>query len=149
MIGWSDAGSLGWIAIAAALGVGFVLVEARRATPLLPKAQLRILDKQVAWGAVFILGAAMLSTMFFATQFMQHDLGLEPLQAGLGFIPFSVADRSGLTGAGASSFHALPSRSARAASDAPRPSAPRASRASHGPDFSVVAASSPGWLPRR
>ena len=73
------------------LAIVFVLVEARRTTPLLPQAQLRILDKQVAWGAAFLLGAAMLSTMFFATQFMQQDLGFEPLQAGLGFIPFSAA----------------------------------------------------------
>lgn len=91
MLGWDNAGTLGWIAAAAVLAIAFVLLEARRATPLLPKAQLRILDKQVAWGAAFLVGAAMLSTMFFATQFMQQDLGFEPLQAGLGFIPFSVA----------------------------------------------------------
>jgi EmrB/QacA subfamily drug resistance transporter len=90
-LGWDDAGSLGWIAAAAGLAIAFVLVEVRRASPLLPKAQVRILDKQVAWGAAFLLGAAMLSTMFFATQFMQQDLGFEPLRAGLGFIPFSVA----------------------------------------------------------
>ena len=89
--GWTDSATAAWIAAAAVLAIVFVLVEARRTTPLLPKAQLRILDKQVAWGAAFLLGAAMLSTMFFATQFMQQDLGFEPLQAGLGFIPFSAA----------------------------------------------------------
>lgn len=89
-VGWVDAGSLGWIAAATGLTAAFVLLEARRATPLLPTAQLRIRDKQVAWGAMFLLGAGMLSTLFFATQFMQHDLGFEPLRAGLGFVPFSV-----------------------------------------------------------
>jgi len=39
-VGWVDAGSLGWIAAATGLTAAFVLLEARRATPLLPKAQL-------------------------------------------------------------------------------------------------------------
>ncbi|WP_148616447.1 MFS transporter [Nocardioides rubriscoriae] len=91
VVGWDDGGSLGWVVAAVLLAVVFAVVETRSTTPLLPREQLRIRDKQVAWASTLFLGAGMLSTLFLATQFMQLDLGFRPLQAGLGFIPFSAA----------------------------------------------------------
>ncbi len=88
--GWQDSQTLIAAASGVALLVLFVLVERRSAQPLLP---LRLFNSRERVGAylgrMLFLGA-MVSFFFFTTQFMQNVLGMTPVQAGIGFIPFTV-----------------------------------------------------------
>jgi EmrB/QacA subfamily drug resistance transporter len=93
----ADAGSGSTVTIAAvALGVLllalFVLNEWRAAQPILP---LRLFASRERTGAhagrILFLGA-MMGFWFFLTQFLQIVFGYTPLQAGLAFLPMTVAN---------------------------------------------------------
>jgi EmrB/QacA subfamily drug resistance transporter len=88
-VGWSAGSTRGILALAVALLVAFVVVEARRDNPLLP---LRIALDRNRGGAYlsFLLVAAGMFAMFlFLTFYFQVVLGYTPLRAGFAFLPFS------------------------------------------------------------
>ncbi|WP_425443838.1 MFS transporter [Streptomyces aidingensis] len=68
----------------------FVLAEARSRAPLMPLRLFRLRSVSTANTAMFVCGAAMVSSWYFLTLYMQNVLGLSPLQAGLGFVPHST-----------------------------------------------------------
>ena len=91
----SSTASLGYGAISAALLLLFVAWEARTANPLLP---LRILVNRTRAGVyltVMCAIAGMFGAFLFLTYFMQVVLGFTPLEAGLAFLPMSVASQAG------------------------------------------------------
>jgi predicted MFS family arabinose efflux permease len=89
--GWSGAGTLVPLVVGAALAVAFVLVEARTRSPLLPLRLFGDRNRAAAY-ANFLLGpAAMMSTFFFLTQFLQDVLGFGALATGLAFLPMAAA----------------------------------------------------------
>ena len=90
--GWGDARTLGLLAAGLALLGAFVLIEGRLArAPLVP---LRLFGSREVTGAnlvVFALGASAFAMWYFVSLYLQERLGLSPLQAGLAFLPMSLA----------------------------------------------------------
>ncbi len=78
------------LAGAAAMGL-FVLVEARSRNPLVPLSFFADRTRLVANGATVLLSAALSTSFLLVTLYLQHVLGLSPLQAGLAYVPFCAA----------------------------------------------------------
>ena len=88
--GWSDPGTIVSLLAAGALLAGFVLIEARSSQPLLPLRMLASRNRAGGYGIMLLLGAAMLSLIFFMTQFFQDVLGYSPIITGLAILPMPV-----------------------------------------------------------
>ncbi|MFP8962456.1 MFS transporter [Streptomyces nanhaiensis] len=74
----------------ALLGV-FVAVESRAGAPLMPLRLFRLPSVSAANAAMFVCGAALVSSWYFMSLYMQNVLLYTPLQAGLGFLPHSLS----------------------------------------------------------
>ena len=88
--GWGSINTLGWFAASVVLLIGFVVVEARSTSPLLP---LRIVENRNRAGAYVVgllVGAGLFAVFLFLTYYMQGVLQYTPIQAGVGFLPFSA-----------------------------------------------------------
>jgi EmrB/QacA subfamily drug resistance transporter len=89
--GWTSAAILGSFAAAAVLLTVFVVVESRRAAPMLP---LRLFSRRlftVANAAMVVVGFALMGSTFFFSQFFVSVQGSSILQAGLQTLPTSLA----------------------------------------------------------
>jgi EmrB/QacA subfamily drug resistance transporter len=90
--GWGSARTLITIALGLALLATFVLIEGRLAErPLVP---LRIFSSRAVTGAnlvVFCMGAAAFAMWYFLSLYLQQVLGYTPIEAGLAFLPMTVA----------------------------------------------------------
>src|SRR6266511_2679182 len=87
--GWSAGNTLTYFGIAAVLLVGFVVVEARSANPLLP---LRVVLHRNRGGSFLVSvlrGAGMLGMFLFMTYYFQGTLHYSPLRSGVAYLPFS------------------------------------------------------------
>ncbi|NKY97902.1 MFS transporter [Nocardiopsis dassonvillei subsp. albirubida] len=78
------------LAGAAAIGL-FVLVEARSRNPLVPLSFFADRTRLVANGATVLLSAALSTSFLLVTLYLQHVLGMSPMQAGLAYVPFCAA----------------------------------------------------------
>ena len=90
--GWGSAETLvPMLAGVALIGV-FVAIEGRFAKhPLMP---LRIFRSRTLTGAnltVFLLGASMFGMWYFVSLYLQQVLGYSPIEAGLAFLPMTIA----------------------------------------------------------
>jgi EmrB/QacA subfamily drug resistance transporter len=86
---------IGLLAVSAVLFALFVLREARTPDPLLP---LRILIDRNRGGAYITVAlaiAGMFGAFLFLTYYMQVVLRYTPLQAGLAFLPMTIASQAG------------------------------------------------------
>ena len=92
-VGWSSTTAL--VSFAAALIglVAFGVVEQRSRGALVPLNFLAHRGRAVGYAMMFLLGGAMLSVLYFLTQFLQNVLHYSPIHAGLAYLPlpFSVA----------------------------------------------------------
>nr|WP_043726250.1 MFS transporter [Kutzneria sp. 744] len=77
--------------IAIALLVGFVIREAKAATPLLPLRMFRSRNVSGANITQFLMVAGMFGFLFFSALYLQQSLGFNALNTGLGLIPVAVA----------------------------------------------------------
>jgi len=88
--GWLAPAPVALLVAAALLLVTFVVLERRDAFPLLP---LRVVTDRLR-GSSFItsalLSAGMFAMFLFLAYYLQGDLGLDPLLAGLAILPFSI-----------------------------------------------------------
>ncbi len=75
------------IAGAAVLAVAFVLVERRVAAPMLPFSYFRNATHRAAVGAMVLVGAVIVSYVYFVSLYLQRVLGFTPLLTGLALIP--------------------------------------------------------------
>jgi MFS family permease len=82
-VGWGGSQTLGLLALAAVLTVGFVAIEARSAAPLAPLAVFR--SRSLVGGnlVLFALGTMAFGVPFILTQYAQEVLGWSPIQFGL------------------------------------------------------------------
>jgi EmrB/QacA subfamily drug resistance transporter len=88
--GWQDRTTLVAFAIAALMLTTFVMVEATSSRPLMP---LRLFGDRTRVGCylvMLILGAAVFSTFYFLTQYIQQVHGFSPIRAGFAFLPMSA-----------------------------------------------------------
>ncbi len=89
--GWGSPLIVGFLAGAAALLVAFVLVERRQERPMLDLGLFRVPSFVGASAVAITLGAAMFSMFLYLTLYLQNVLGLSPLEAGVRFLPMTVA----------------------------------------------------------
>jgi hypothetical protein len=88
--GWSDPFTVASFVVAAILLIVFVLVETRSADALLPMRFLRNRRRVAGYAIMLLLGAAMLSLLYFLTQFLQDILHYSPLAAGVAYLPLPM-----------------------------------------------------------
>ena len=92
---YSSTAGIGLLAVGGLLLALFVLREARTANPLLP---LRILTDRNRGGAYITVAlaiAGMFGAFLFLTYYLQVVLRFTPLQAGLAFLPMTIASQAG------------------------------------------------------
>jgi EmrB/QacA subfamily drug resistance transporter len=89
--GWTSWTTLGFFAAGAALLVGFVVVEGRVRSPLVPLRFFRSPRPRVASGLMVLLASALYGMFFLLTLYMQVGLGWSPLHAGVAYVAFGVA----------------------------------------------------------
>ena len=97
--GWGSTGIVLALAGAAALLVGFIVVEERSREPMLP---LRLLGERRFAGpqiAVFSIAASFFAVFLYTTLYLQTVLGMSAIQTGLVYLPgtFLVFVVSGMT----------------------------------------------------
>ena len=87
--------SLGWGAVSAVVLALFVVREAGTQNPLLPLRIVKDRNRAGVYLAVMCAIGGMFGAFLFLTYFMQVVLGFTPLQAGLAFLPMTVASQAG------------------------------------------------------
>ena len=88
--GWSSARTDLAFAVAAVLLGVFVAIERSAKEPLVPLGFLRHRNRAAGYGVMLLLGAAMLSLVFFLTQYLQDVLHYSPILAGVAYLPIPV-----------------------------------------------------------
>jgi EmrB/QacA subfamily drug resistance transporter len=89
--GWGSPLILGLFAAAALLVVAFVLVERRVAEPMLPLELFRNRAFTGVQFAAFAVSASLFALFLYLTLYLQDYLGYSPLQAGLRYLPVTLA----------------------------------------------------------
>ena len=89
---WGSARTLSTLAIGLLLLAVFVLIEARLASnPLVPLGVFRRRSLTTANVVALTVGAALFSSFFFLSLYLQQVNGYSPLRAGLSFLPLALA----------------------------------------------------------
>ena len=88
--GWMSARTLGLLGGAAVLLGGFVALEARVPSPLVPLALFRLRNVATANLVGVLWSAAMFAWFFLSALYLQLVLGYTPLQVGLAFLPTNL-----------------------------------------------------------
>ncbi|HEX4188640.1 MAG TPA: DHA2 family efflux MFS transporter permease subunit [Solirubrobacteraceae bacterium] len=88
--GWTSARTLGLLAASAALFGGFVFVESRTASPLVPLGLFRLRNLATANAVGVLWAGAMFAWFFLSALYLQLVLGYTPLQVGLAFLPANL-----------------------------------------------------------
>jgi EmrB/QacA subfamily drug resistance transporter len=87
---WTSPTTIALLAGGLVLLVAFLVIESRVEHPLLPMRILADRTRAVSFVTMLIIGAALFSTFYFISLFVQQVLGYDPLQAGFAFLPFSA-----------------------------------------------------------
>jgi len=90
-VGWGSARTIGGFVLGAALVALLAWVETHHAHPLLRPALLQNRHRVAALVSIAGLYGVMLATFFLLVQFLENDLGMSPLTAGLAFLPMPVS----------------------------------------------------------
>ena len=97
-LGWGSPGVLAPLALGVALLAAFMYVEARVApAPLVPLSIFRIRRLRAANLIVVLLYAANFPAFFFVTLYLQQVLHYSAIEAGLAFLPWTLAIFTGST----------------------------------------------------
>jgi EmrB/QacA subfamily drug resistance transporter len=89
--GWTDAITLAALAAGLALLAVFVSDQARSAQPIMPLRLLADRERAGAYAARFLFNGVLLSSFWFLTLYLQGVAGYSPLDAGLAFLPQTIA----------------------------------------------------------
>lgn len=93
---WLSPHTLGFLALAAALGLAFLAVETRLARePLVRLGLLRHRPLAVASVPVFFIALGQFGAFYLASLWLQNVLSYSPMEAGLAFVPFSIGTVAG------------------------------------------------------
>ena len=88
--GWGSPEVVGFLALAAVLLIGFVVIESRSAEPLVRLSIFAVRTVRGANAAMFVVAAGLWAMFFFNTLYVQGVLGFTPLESGLAFLPFTA-----------------------------------------------------------
>ncbi|WP_326720264.1 MFS transporter [Streptomyces sp. NBC_00243] len=97
--GWSDSLTIGSFGAAVVLLAAFVFIEMRAKEPITPLKMFADRNRSGTYVIMLSLAAAMFGMFFFIVLFVQNVLDYTPIEAGLAFLPVTVAI---VTGAGLS-----------------------------------------------
>jgi EmrB/QacA subfamily drug resistance transporter len=89
-IGWSSAGSAGAGLIALVSATSFVCWERRAPAPMLPSRLFRSRGFPLGVATAFFVAASLYVAVFFMAQYLQADLGVDELGAGLRLLPWTA-----------------------------------------------------------
>ncbi|MDG0813332.1 MFS transporter [Cohnella rhizosphaerae] len=89
--GWGSPGTWIWLGIGVASLTAFVLVEKRAGQPIVPLRLFASRQRSGAYLGRFLLVGGNFSLFFFIPQYLQNALGFGSLEAGLAFLPFTMA----------------------------------------------------------
>lgn len=90
--GWADPMTLGAVVASVLLIAFFVRDQARVGQPIMPLRLFASRERVAAYAGRILFLGAMMGFWFFMTQFLQDVLGFSPFQAGLAFLPMTVAN---------------------------------------------------------
>jgi MFS family permease len=88
--GWGSAGTVASLVAGVVLLVGFVLVEARAASPLLPLRVVLHRGRGGSYLATLSIGVAVFAGFFFLTYYLQEVLDYSPTRTGVAFLPLTA-----------------------------------------------------------
>ncbi len=88
--GWTNPTTLGVFLSALVVLVGFIFIEAKSDRPLMPLKFLANRNRSGGYLVMLLLGGAMLSLLFFLTQFLQDILHYSPIDAGFAYLPLPM-----------------------------------------------------------
>ena len=88
--GWTNGATLGAFALGVVVLGAFVLIEARGRAALVPLGFLRHRNRAGGFAVILLLGGALLSMLYFLTQFLQEQLHYSSLVAGIAYLPIPV-----------------------------------------------------------
>jgi predicted MFS family arabinose efflux permease len=91
-VGWSNMVTIGALLIGVFLLVFFVFNEWRAEQPIMPFRLFKSHERVGAYLSRFLFLGAMMGFWFFITQFLQRISHYSPLEAGLAFLPMTVAN---------------------------------------------------------
>jgi EmrB/QacA subfamily drug resistance transporter len=87
--GFGDPRVIGLLVLSAALLIAFLPIERRAGlSALVPRAVMANESFRASCLAILLMSATFFAALLYLPQFMQHQLGYSPLQAGLGMLPF-------------------------------------------------------------
>jgi EmrB/QacA subfamily drug resistance transporter len=90
--GWGSTEIVAELSAAAALLAAFALIEQRVKDPMLPLGFFRIPSFAGAQIAAFSISASLFAVYIYATIYLQQVLGLSAIEAGLAYIPGTIAN---------------------------------------------------------
>jgi EmrB/QacA subfamily drug resistance transporter len=88
---WGSPTTIGFLLAAVVLLGTFVVIETQSRRPLMPLRIFKNRNRSGAYAMMLCYGTAMFGMFFFMTQYLQDVLHFSAIQAGLGFLPMSVA----------------------------------------------------------
>ncbi|HEX3511157.1 MAG TPA: MFS transporter [Solirubrobacteraceae bacterium] len=88
--GWGSSSTIARIAVAVALLAGFIVIEARQRSPLMPLRIFRLRTLRGANAVALLVGMSLFSMFFFISLYMQQVLHYSALRAGLSYLPLAV-----------------------------------------------------------
>jgi EmrB/QacA subfamily drug resistance transporter len=88
--GWTHSSTVAALAASVVALVGFVIVERRTRVALVPLAFLAHRARAVGYAVMLLVGAVMLSMIYFLTQFLQNVLHYSPVLAGVAYLPVPI-----------------------------------------------------------
>ena len=89
-VGWATTQTLGLLALAVALLVVFIAIEARVSAPLMPLGLFRNRSVSTANVIGVLMAAGMFAYFFFSALYLQLVQGYSPLEVGLAYLPGTV-----------------------------------------------------------
>ena len=108
--GWGSGRVIGFLVTSAVLLGAFVVREARTEAPLLPLQIVLDRNRGGAYLAAAFAIAGMFGAFLFLTYYLQVVLRYSPLQAGLAFLPLTVASQAGSWGIASVLMPRVPAR---------------------------------------
>jgi EmrB/QacA subfamily drug resistance transporter len=89
--GWSDRQTQVTLAAGVVLLIAFLVIEVRSRQPIMPLRLFADRNRAAAYVNFFLGPAAMMSTFFFLTQFLQEVRGFSALATGFAFLPMAAS----------------------------------------------------------
>ncbi|MCB5186612.1 DHA2 family efflux MFS transporter permease subunit [Methylobacillus caricis] len=88
--GWISMQTMGMFALAIMLFIGFIVVQMRVSTPLMPLSLFRHRNVSVANVVAVLWAAALFAWFFMSALYLQFVLGYDALKVGLAFLPANL-----------------------------------------------------------